>query len=59
MKVKFRTITNPDDPTQVFFMGMAYVKGQHRMTGIPFPEGSDAKKAKKLIRKAFNKFQSE
>lgn len=59
MKVKFRTIVNPDDSSQVFFMGMAYVKGQHRMTGVPFPPGADKAEAKKLIRRAFRKFQSE
>ena len=59
MKVKFKTITNPDDPGQVYLMGMAFVKGKHRMTGVPFKDCDDEKAAKKLIRKAFAKYQSE
>lgn len=59
MKVHFKTITNPDNASECYLMGMAFVKGKHRMTGVPFTAETDEKRAKKLIRKAFAKYQSE
>lgn len=56
MKIKYRFITDPDDNRKTFLMGMAFVKGKHRMTGLPFAKGQDEREARKIIKRAFAKF---
>lgn len=53
MKITYKHLRHDG---QEYLMGTTYING-YKMTGLPFPPGSDEKKARKIIKKAFLNYQ--